>query len=87
MSISLSLSLSLQQCFNASNTLCEMIRISREAYQVSNPTPLHEVLESREVIDRLLRNMFSSETPSDVVVINGVSVLLTILRDMCVVVY
>ena len=34
---------------------------------------------------RLLENMFSSESPSDVVIVNGISVLLTALerRYMC----
>ena len=58
-----------------------MIRISRETYQLSNPAPLHDVLESKETIQRLLENMFSTEAPSDVVVINGIAVLLTILRE------
>ena len=58
-----------------------MIRLSRECFQLSKPAPLHDTLESKEIAQRLLRNMFSSETPSDVVVINGISVLLTMLRD------
>lgn len=58
-----------------------MIRLSRESNQMSNPAPLHDVLESKDTIERLLGNMFSSESPSDVVVVNGISVLLTILRD------
>ncbi len=58
-----------------------MIRLSRESYQLANPAPLHEALENKQIIERLLQNMFSSETPSDVVIINGISVLLTILRE------
>lgn len=70
-----------QQCVNAALTLCEMICISRKSFQLSNPAPLHDLLESKPIVERLLLNMFSSENPSDVVVINGISVLLTLLRE------
>lgn len=58
-----------------------MVRLSRECFQLSKPAPLYEILESKEIVERLLKNMFSSELPTDVVVVNGISVLLTILRD------
>ena len=58
-----------------------MIRLSRECFQLAKPAPLHEILESKEIVQRLLRNIFSSESPSDVVVVNGISVLLTMLRE------
>lgn len=54
---------------------------------MANPAPLHEVLESRETVQRLLNNMFSVEAPSDVVVVNGIAVLLNMLRERCVCVW
>lgn len=80
--VSVSPSLFLQQCVNASLTLCEMIRLSREAYQqMSDPTPLDAVLEGKDMIQRLLGNIFASEVPSNVLVVSGISVLLVILRE------
>ncbi len=82
-----------QQCVNASLTLCEMIRLSREntqdSYQSSSDpnqqqtdsAPLHAKLESKDTIERLLNNVFSSENPSNGLVISGLSVLLVILTD------
>lgn len=70
-----------EQCVNSALALCEMIRLSRECHQLSRPAPLHQILESKETIERLLRNMFQSETPPDVVIVNGISVLLTVLKD------
>lgn len=71
----------MQQCANSALTLCEMIRVSRECYQLAKPAPLHEILESKEIVERLLKNIFSAESPSDVVIVNGITVLLTMLRD------
>ena len=38
-------SLSLQQCINASQAVCDMIRISRDSSQTSGPSPLLTALE------------------------------------------
>ena len=38
---------------------------------------------SEEIMQRLLDNMFSSESPSDSVIINGIAVILTILEKRC----
>lgn len=35
----------IQQCANASQTLCDMIKMSREAAQMAGPTPLLGTLE------------------------------------------
>ena len=43
-----------------------------------SPLPLGE-----EIMQRLLDNMFSSETPSDSVIVNGIAVILTILEKRC----
>lgn len=48
---------------------------------MSDPTPLHTVLEGKDMIERLLNNVFTSESPSNVLVVSGVSILLVILRD------
>jgi hypothetical protein len=69
-----------KQCANASQTLCDMIRISRESAQMAGPTPLLETLESDMTMKKLLENMFCSDTPSDVVIVGGVSVLLTAIE-------
>ncbi|XP_064396518.1 serine/threonine-protein phosphatase 6 regulatory subunit 3-like isoform X2 [Halichondria panicea] len=69
-----------EYCANASQALCDMFVLSRESYQKANPAPLLDTLESEETLQRLLDNMFSSETPKDVVIVNGISVLLTALE-------
>ena len=40
----------LQQCYNASQALCDMLRLSRESAQVSSPAPLLPTLERWEVV-------------------------------------
>jgi len=81
-----SLPVLLQQCVNASLALCEMIRLSRKMCHTSGtsdstPHPLNTLMESKDLIEQLLNNVFASEKPSNTLVISGVSVLLMILRD------
>ncbi|KAJ8373465.1 hypothetical protein SKAU_G00040450 [Synaphobranchus kaupii] len=68
---------------NASQTLCDMIRLSRDqASQVQEtvePDPLLAVLESQETVEELLKNMFEVEK-SESCILNGTQVLLTLLE-------
>ncbi|KAM6960595.1 serine/threonine-protein phosphatase 6 regulatory subunit 2 [Aplochiton taeniatus] len=68
---------------NASQTLCDIIRLSRDqASQLQEnyePDPLLAVLESQECVGRLLQSMFSGER-TESCIINGVQVLLTLLE-------
>ncbi|XP_017296574.1 serine/threonine-protein phosphatase 6 regulatory subunit 2-like [Kryptolebias marmoratus] len=68
---------------NASQTLCDIIRLSRDqASQMQENVesdPLLAVLESQETVAGLLRNMFEGER-SEVSIVNGTQVLLTLLE-------
>ncbi|KAM4619304.1 serine/threonine-protein phosphatase 6 regulatory subunit 2 [Polymixia lowei] len=68
---------------NASQTLCDIIRLSRDqANQLqenSESDPLLSVLESQECVGQLLQNMFSGERTESCIV-NGIQVLLTLLE-------
>lgn len=68
---------------NASQTLCDIIRLSRDQanqlQEISQPDPLLTVLESQECVEQLLQNMFSGETTESCIV-NGIQVLLTLLE-------
>ncbi|XP_073327456.1 serine/threonine-protein phosphatase 6 regulatory subunit 2 isoform X2 [Pagrus major] len=68
---------------NASQTLCDIIRLSRDQanqlQEMSQPDPLLTVLESQECVEQLLQNMFSGET-TESCIINGIQVLLTLLE-------
>ncbi|XP_074489230.1 serine/threonine-protein phosphatase 6 regulatory subunit 2 isoform X2 [Sebastes fasciatus] len=68
---------------NASQTLCDIIRLSRDQanqlQEISQPDPLLTVLESQECVEQLLQNMFSAEC-SESCIINGIQVLLTLLE-------
>lgn len=68
---------------NASQTLCDIIRLSRDQanqlQEMSQPDPLLTVLESQECVEQLLQNMFSGER-SESCIINGIQVLLTLLE-------
>ncbi|XP_049579992.1 serine/threonine-protein phosphatase 6 regulatory subunit 2 isoform X1 [Syngnathus scovelli] len=68
---------------NASQTLCDIIRLSRDQanqlQEMSQPDPLLTVLESQECVERLLRNMFSGDR-TESCIINGIQVLLTLLE-------
>ncbi|XP_037675395.1 serine/threonine-protein phosphatase 6 regulatory subunit 1 isoform X3 [Choloepus didactylus] len=68
---------------NAAQSLCDIIRLSREQMvQVQDspePDQLLATLEKQETIEQLLSNMFEGEqNPS--VIINGIQVLLTLLE-------
>jgi serine/threonine-protein phosphatase 6 regulatory subunit 3 len=78
-------SANVDHCVNASQALCDLLRISREAMQISGPSPLLKMLESKEAIDKLLFNMFEEDDPPDWVIINGVAVLLTALERKLVI--
>ncbi|CAG5927250.1 serine/threonine-protein phosphatase 6 regulatory subunit 2a [Menidia menidia] len=68
---------------NASQTLCDIIRLSRDqANQMqenAESDPLLAVLESQESVAGLLKNMFEGER-SEASVVNGTQVLLTLLE-------
>ncbi|XP_075392681.1 serine/threonine-protein phosphatase 6 regulatory subunit 1 isoform X2 [Tenrec ecaudatus] len=68
---------------NASQSLCDIIRLSREqmiqGQDSPEPDPLLGTLEKQETIEQLLSNMFEGEQ-SQSVIINGIQVLLTLLE-------
>uniref|UniRef100_A0A3P8PN68 Protein phosphatase 6, regulatory subunit 2a n=1 Tax=Astatotilapia calliptera TaxID=8154 RepID=A0A3P8PN68_ASTCA len=68
---------------NASQTLCDIIRLSRDqASQMQENVeadPLLAVLESQESVAGLLKNMFEGER-SEASIVNGTQVLLTLLE-------
>ncbi|XP_030645702.1 serine/threonine-protein phosphatase 6 regulatory subunit 2 [Chanos chanos] len=69
---------------NASQALCDIIRLSRDQtnqmpLEISQPDPLLALLESQDTVDSLLRNMFEGEK-SEVCIVNGTQVLLTLLE-------
>ncbi|KAJ8003112.1 hypothetical protein DPEC_G00165990, partial [Dallia pectoralis] len=68
---------------NASQTLCDIIRLSRDQanQQQDNPQvdPLLAVLESQECVGQMLGNMFAGERTESCIV-NGTQVLLTLLE-------
>ncbi|XP_068595839.1 serine/threonine-protein phosphatase 6 regulatory subunit 2 [Brachionichthys hirsutus] len=68
---------------NASQTLCDIIRLSRDQanqlQEISQPDPLLTMLESQECVEQLLQNMFSGEIIESCIV-NGIQVLLTLLE-------
>ncbi|XP_071188685.1 serine/threonine-protein phosphatase 6 regulatory subunit 2-like isoform X1 [Salvelinus alpinus] len=68
---------------NASQTLCDIIRLSRDqANQMQENVetdPLLAVLESRESVAGLLKTMFEGER-SEASIVNGTQVLLTLLE-------
>ncbi|XP_039617467.1 serine/threonine-protein phosphatase 6 regulatory subunit 2a isoform X3 [Polypterus senegalus] len=72
-----------QKQSNASQTLCDIIRLSRDqATQLQDtvePDPLLTVLQSQESVEELLKNMFEGEK-SESCVVNGTQVLLTLLE-------
>uniref|UniRef100_A0A8C1KWS8 Protein phosphatase 6, regulatory subunit 2a n=1 Tax=Cyprinus carpio TaxID=7962 RepID=A0A8C1KWS8_CYPCA len=69
---------------NASQTLCDIIRLSRDQAnqlsEVTEPDPLLTVLESQENVSELLKNMFEGER-TEASVVNGTQVLLTLLES------
>uniref|UniRef100_H3CMQ7 Protein phosphatase 6 regulatory subunit 2 n=1 Tax=Tetraodon nigroviridis TaxID=99883 RepID=H3CMQ7_TETNG len=68
---------------NASQTLCDIIRLSRDQanqlQELSQPDPLLAVLESQESVEQLLQNMYSAEG-TDGCIVSGIQVLLTLLE-------
>uniref|UniRef100_A0A8C5JJD0 Protein phosphatase 6 regulatory subunit 2 n=1 Tax=Junco hyemalis TaxID=40217 RepID=A0A8C5JJD0_JUNHY len=68
---------------NASQTLCDIIRLSRDQstqlQDVPEPDPLLTALESQECVEQLLTNMFDGEQ-SETCIVNGTQVLLTLLE-------
>nr|XP_019955437.1 PREDICTED: serine/threonine-protein phosphatase 6 regulatory subunit 2-like isoform X3 [Paralichthys olivaceus] len=68
---------------NASQTLCDIIRLSRDqANQMQDgmeADPLLAVLESQESVAGLLKNLFEGER-SEASIVNGTQVLLTLLE-------
>lgn len=68
---------------NASQSLCDIIRLSREQMiQIQNspePDQLLATLEKQETIEQLLSNMLD-EDRSESVIVNGIQVLLTLLE-------
>ncbi|XP_064416581.1 serine/threonine-protein phosphatase 6 regulatory subunit 1 isoform X3 [Latimeria chalumnae] len=68
---------------NASQSLCDIIRLSREQMiQIQDslePDQLLATLEKQETIEQLLSNMFDRER-NESVIVNGILVLLTLLE-------
>ncbi|XP_039181282.1 serine/threonine-protein phosphatase 6 regulatory subunit 2 isoform X2 [Crotalus tigris] len=68
---------------NASQTLCDVIRLSRDQssqlQEGADPDPLLASLESQECVEQLLRNMFD-EALMENCIVNGTQVLLTLLE-------
>ncbi|KAM4825468.1 serine/threonine-protein phosphatase 6 regulatory subunit 1 isoform 3-T3 [Thomomys bottae] len=68
---------------NASQSLCDITRLSREQMIQSQDSPepdqLLSTLEKQETIEQLLSNMFEGEQNSSVIV-SGIQVLLTLLE-------
>ncbi|XP_063164901.1 serine/threonine-protein phosphatase 6 regulatory subunit 2 isoform X1 [Candoia aspera] len=68
---------------NASQTLCDIIRLSRDQsnqlQEVADVDPLLASLESQECVEQLLKNMFDEELMENCIV-NGTQVLLTLLE-------
>ncbi|CAL8323672.1 unnamed protein product [Lota lota] len=68
---------------NASQTLCDIIRLSRDqANQMQEnvePDPLLAVLESQDSVAGLLKSMFEGDR-SEAAIVNGTQVLLTLLE-------
>nr|XP_009682844.1 PREDICTED: serine/threonine-protein phosphatase 6 regulatory subunit 2 [Struthio camelus australis]XP_009682845.1 PREDICTED: serine/threonine-protein phosphatase 6 regulatory subunit 2 [Struthio camelus australis] len=68
---------------NASQTLCDIIRLSRDQsnqlQEIPEPDPLLTALESQECVEQLLKNMFDGEQTENCIV-NGTQVLLTLLE-------
>uniref|UniRef100_A0A8B9MWF0 PP6R2 phosphatase n=1 Tax=Accipiter nisus TaxID=211598 RepID=A0A8B9MWF0_9AVES len=73
----------LQRQSNASQTLCDIIRLSRDQsnqlQDIPEPDPLLTALESQECVEQLLKNMFDGEQTENCIV-NGTQVLLTLLE-------
>ncbi|KAA0715199.1 Serine/threonine-protein phosphatase 6 regulatory subunit 2 SAPS domain family member 2 [Triplophysa tibetana] len=72
-----------QRQSNASQTLCDIIRLSRDhssALQETNePDPLLATLELQQNVEALLKNMFGGER-SETCIVYGTQVLLTLLE-------
>ncbi|XP_040843716.1 serine/threonine-protein phosphatase 6 regulatory subunit 2 isoform X2 [Ochotona curzoniae] len=68
---------------NASQTLCDMVRLGRDqALQLQEavePDPLLTALESQDCVEQLLRNMFDGDRTESCLV-SGTQVLLTLLE-------
>uniref|UniRef100_A0A672Q3Q1 Protein phosphatase 6 regulatory subunit 2 n=1 Tax=Sinocyclocheilus grahami TaxID=75366 RepID=A0A672Q3Q1_SINGR len=68
---------------NASQTLCDIIRLSRDQasllQETSETDPLLTTLELQQNVEALLKNMFEGEK-SEVCIVNGTQVLLTLLE-------
>ncbi|XP_064139342.1 serine/threonine-protein phosphatase 6 regulatory subunit 2 isoform X10 [Loxodonta africana] len=68
---------------NASQTLCDIVRLGRDQggqlQETAEPDPLLAVLESQGCIEQLLRNMFDGEQTESCLVC-GTQVLLTLLE-------
>ncbi|XP_074076121.1 serine/threonine-protein phosphatase 6 regulatory subunit 1 isoform X2 [Macrotis lagotis] len=68
---------------NASQSLCDIVRLSREQMihlqDGAEPDRLLATLEKQETIEQLLSNMFQGD-PNESVIVNGIQVLLTLLE-------
>ncbi|KAM9310904.1 serine/threonine-protein phosphatase 6 regulatory subunit 2 [Gastrophryne carolinensis] len=68
---------------NASQTLCDLIRLSRDQcsqmQEILETDPLLVTLESQQCVEQLLHNMFDG-TPTETCVVSGTQILLTLLE-------
>ena len=73
-------------CMNVAQLLGDVVRVGRESYQMAIPSPIVVKLEEQDSIERLLTNMLDTEEKSDVVIVSGISFLLSLIEPRrCVV--
>ncbi|XP_075455366.1 serine/threonine-protein phosphatase 6 regulatory subunit 2 [Ascaphus truei] len=69
---------------NASQTLCDLIRLSRDQgnpmHETLAPDPLLSALESQQCVEQILQNMFDGEH-SESCMVSGTQILLTLLEN------
>lgn len=67
-------------CVNVAQLLGDVVRIGRESFQMATPSPIVGKLEDQESINQLLINMFDVEDGSDLVMVSGISFLLSLIE-------
>ena len=67
-------------CVNVAQLLGDIVRIGREWHQMALPSPIIARLEEKDTVERLLRNMLDTPEQSDMVIVSGISVLLSLME-------
>ena len=67
-------------CMNVAQLLGDVVRVGRESYQMAIPSPIVIKLEEQDSIERLLINMLDTEDKSDIVIVSGISFLLSLIE-------